>query len=399
MTTVMATSSDSKTHTATVSGLNNGSSYTYYIRCADSLDNKNNSDYTINFSVSSPTSSGGGGGGGGGGSSYTPPTPVPTLKEPISVYTADREENKITLSWEDPTDSTFKATIVIRSVDEILDYLNYDAILSLGEKLYEGQDESFVDTNIQPNLKYYYALFTKYSDGTYSKALVIQKDKIYNTEEEKTIPEIHDSVNNSSKYNDIKSLGGVSSNIVEIVSFDEGQKIYNRNLKVSLNDTTRKLYNLIVNKSPHSLNDQDKYAIAYFIHEGTPTTIILGAGERAGVVNSYLSVFNKLPKSDGEWQDVIKIANGRWPTERNTKHEKEAQDKYFMTIYKRTPDMNNPHDNAAVTVITYGLRPAERSLFNELAAVNIFKGIYKTSPGSALEWDIVRAIAYSGAIR
>jgi hypothetical protein len=117
------------------------------------------------------------------------------------------------------------------------------------------------------------------------------------------------------------------------------------------------------------------------------------------VLNSYLSVFDKLPCSEEEWQDVVKIANGRWPTERNLDHEKSAQDKYFITIYKRNPDMNNPHDNAAVTVITYGLRPAERSLFNELAAVNIFQSIYGNKPSSALDWDIVRAIAYSGAIR
>jgi len=401
MTNTMASSSDGLTHSATVNGLTNGSSYTYYIRCQDTLGNTNDSDYDhISFSVSNPPAPSGGGGG-GGGRSYTPPPPAPTiaLEDPLSVYATTREEDKITLTWENSEADNFEAVVIIRSDDEVLDYLSYDAILELGDKLYEGTEEIFIDTEIEPNLKYYYALFIKYDDDTYSKPLIIQKDKIYNPDEEIIVPELYNSGGTYSDYSDLKSLGGVKSNIVEIVSFNEGQKIYDQNMQVSLNDTTRRLYDLIVNQSPHDLSNQDRYAIAYFIHEGTPTTIILGAGERAGVVNSYLSVFDKLPRSEGEWQDVVKIANGRWPTERSEIAEQAAQNNYFMTIYKRNPDMNNPHDNAAVTVITYGLRPAERSLFNELAAINIFKGIYGEKPSSALDWDITRAIAYSGAVR
>ncbi len=61
--------------------------------------------------------------------------------------------------------------------------------------------------------------------------------------------------------------------------------------------------------------------------------------------------------------------------------------------------MNNPNDNAAVTIITYGLRPSNRNLNSEKAGITIFKAIYKYNPESAIDWDIVRAIAYSGAVR
>ena len=61
--------------------------------------------------------------------------------------------------------------------------------------------------------------------------------------------------------------------------------------------------------------------------------------------------------------------------------------------------MNDPHDNAAVTVMAYGLRPANRNLNSEKAAIFTFKYIYKKSPATAEEWDVVRAIAYSGAKR
>jgi hypothetical protein len=61
--------------------------------------------------------------------------------------------------------------------------------------------------------------------------------------------------------------------------------------------------------------------------------------------------------------------------------------------------MNNPKDNAAVTVMTYGLRPAIRNMDSEKSAILIFEAIYDYAPSSAQDWDIVRAIAYSGAVR
>jgi hypothetical protein len=49
--------------------------------------------------------------------------------------------------------------------------------------------------------------------------------------------------------------------------------------------------------------------------------------------------------------------------------------------------------------MTYGLRPAKRNLDSEKAAIKIFKDIYGYAPKTASAWDVVRAIAYSGATR
>ena len=95
---------------------------------------------------------------------------------------------------------------------------------------------------------------------------------------------------------------------------------------------------------------------------------------------------------------MIKIANGRWPSERNEDKEKEAAE-LFKKIYLREPNMENPNDNAAVTVIAYGLRPGNRHMESEEAAIQIFYSIIKYYPSSAVDWDMVRAIAYSGAVR
>lgn len=135
-----------------------------------------------------------------------------------------------------------------------------------------------------------------------------------------------------------------------------------------------------------------------FIALGTPTTQKLGQGERAGVVSSFTSALGKAPESATDWQDVIKIANGRWPTQRNSASEQQAA-ATFKHIYLRAPDTTNAHDNAAVTVMAYGLRPANRNLGSEVAAIKSFTAIYGHAPSSASDWDAVRAIAYSGATR
>lgn len=151
-------------------------------------------------------------------------------------------------------------------------------------------------------------------------------------------------------------------------------------------------------KNVAGLPEQSQHALTNFIAYGTDTTLKLGEGERAGVVNSYKSAFGKLPQTEAEWSDVIKIANGRWPSQTNDLSEANAT-AAFKKIYKRAPDRTNPHDDAAVTVIAYGLRPADRNLNSEKAAIKSFKAIYGYAPSTATAWDIVRAIAYSGATR
>lgn len=163
-------------------------------------------------------------------------------------------------------------------------------------------------------------------------------------------------------------------------------------------DVAIKKYVKSLIKGATNLTKENKDALSNFIAYGTPTTKWLGESERAGVVNSYKSAFGKFPKTETEWNDAIKIANGRWPSEINKKSEANAETA-FKKIYLRKPDKKNPNDNAAVTVMAYGLRPANRNLASEKAAIKTFNHIYGYNPKSAVAWDIVRAIAYSGAKR
>jgi hypothetical protein len=144
--------------------------------------------------------------------------------------------------------------------------------------------------------------------------------------------------------------------------------------------------------------ETDKQNVVNFIFYGTQMTRGLGEGERAGVVNSYKTAFGKLPASDQEWSDLIKIATGRWPTERNEVAEERAE-RRFRYIYKRAPLSIDEHDNAAKTIIAYGLSPAKRIPESEKSAIRTFKKLFLEYPSSASDWDMVRAVAYSGARR
>jgi hypothetical protein len=150
-----------------------------------------------------------------------------------------------------------------------------------------------------------------------------------------------------------------------------------------------------------NVSEKTKSAINNFITYGVDSnTKKLGAGERAAVVYSYKLAFNKLPQTEVELTDTIRIANGRWPSVTNTEAEKKAKEQ-FVKIYKRVPDMSDPQDNAAITVMTYGLRQKaeNRNLNSEKAGIETFKYIFGHTPGSTEGWNIMQAITYSGSAR
>lgn len=132
-----------------------------------------------------------------------------------------------------------------------------------------------------------------------------------------------------------------------------------------------------------------------FVVAGTESTVKLGAGERAGVLNSYKSSFGKSPQTQVEWEDIIRISNNQLPLTTNFAAEKKAKME-FKKVYRREADMKNSNDQTAINMITYGLRSERRDLNSERAGIRIFVGIYQYLPVSALDWDTIRAIAYSG---
>ncbi len=127
---------------------------------------------------------------------------------------------------------------------------------------------------------------------------------------------------------------------------------------------------------------------------GTSGGLRLGAGERAGVVDSYRAVYGHVPRTECEWRDALRIASGKLPS---LNQERENQMlATFKTIYGRDADRTQPRDNAAINIMTYGIRPMVRSLANERAAIRVFHRIFGHTPANATEWDTMRAMANSG---
>jgi hypothetical protein len=187
--------------------------------------------------------------------------------------------------------------------------------------------------------------------------------------------------------------------LAEIKMAEEAGTVFSNDQFVALSPVNINLYSKVMSSAPGANNEQEKIQVAYFIQTGTPSTKILGAGERAGAIGSYVSAFARLPKTESHWEDVVKISNGHWTNERSRKAENSAVS-MFGKVYKRAPNRSAvKYDDNAIMVITYGLRPAKRNIGSEAAAIKSFKNIFNRQPNQANDWDIVRAIAYSGAKR
>ena len=408
----------STTHSILITGLSDGNSYFYYVKCQDELDNANTDDYEISFSISNcgngtcdenetcsncstdcgscPSSSSGGGGGGGS----APPADKTPPAQPAD-FTANRENEKIILTWKNPNDSDFDKVLIVKSNESIANDLSIDDLKKKGEIIYEGNDEQYNDEDINNNATYYYAIVAYDKKLNYTKPLIIQTmpkisegQTVSKTSKEKVVV-----LGIESDYRTIQ-INKILSEAKYIFSGDANSAAQNRNKQRNENEENE-IHNKYVArliKGINGLMQSNITAFTNFILYGTETADILGAGERAGVINSYKSAFNKLPTTESEWQDAIKIANGRWPSEKSETAENNAK-KEFKKVYKREANMENPNDNAAVTVIAYGLRPDLRNLDSEKTGIKTFKHIYGYNPSSAIDWDIVRAIAYSGATR
>ncbi|MFH1078145.1 MAG: hypothetical protein V1745_02595 [Patescibacteria group bacterium] len=146
---------------------------------------------------------------------------------------------------------------------------------------------------------------------------------------------------------------------------------------------------------PSGLSDAVLSAVRNFINYGTASNVRLGQGERAGAVDSFRAVHGRVPVTDCDWQNVIKIAKTRLPKDTSAPRESQMPGS-FKKVYNREANPADTKDDVALKVMAYGIRPFTRDLDAERAAIAVFKRIYGHTPKDATEWDLNRAIAYSG---
>lgn len=141
--------------------------------------------------------------------------------------------------------------------------------------------------------------------------------------------------------------------------------------------------------------------LAKFIKDGVDgNSRGLGEGERRAVIFSFQKAFDRLPGNNLDMEDVVKIVNGRWPSQRSESAEEDAKER-FKNIYKREINFNNKYDVSAMMIMAYGLkqRAENRNLNSEKVGIMIYKSIFGSTPSSTEDWNVMQAITYSGARR
>ncbi len=327
-------------HSTIAPGLTDGNSYAYYVRCEDVSGNADTSDYQISFSVAAA-----------GGAPVEFPLRVGITAPTNFSGSYDDNHNRISLTWQNPSVSGFAKVIVVRKKDAI------PASPTDGTVVYEGDSQQFTDTNVQADRNYYYAVFA------------------------------YDNKSDVSESAKIEVIASAESEAARI-------SVYNQ--FVPLDENLKRIYvQLAANEK---ISQQAKYALADFIENGSPSTVKMGAGERGAVLNSFKIAFNKLPRTESDWNDVLKIATGHVPTETNSALEKD-NNAIFKKIYKRNPNLTSAYDKNAIMILTYGLAIGKRSILNEQRALTTYKNVFKKLPQTTEDWNALKAIAYSGAKR
>lgn len=168
-------------------------------------------------------------------------------------------------------------------------------------------------------------------------------------------------------------------------------------LGLSRDTTLEDYFNTILTPrvAPLDLDSAILAAVRNFVNYGTKSTVRLGQGERAGVLDSYKAIYGRMPVDECDWQNAIKIGNTTLPQDLNTEREKSAE-QTFSKIYGMSVDRSNSAHDVALKVMTYGIRPQIRDLDAERTAIGVFERIFGKKPTTATEWDANRAIAYSG---
>jgi len=195
---------------------------------------------------------------------------------------------------------------------------------------------------------------------------------------------------------ELHNINPISAPVVsEELALEEKKK------KPQVTEDPKKIEGIMKDLSANLIKPEAKTSIEDFISKGVDlNTEKLGMGERAAVIFSYQNAFGKLPESETEMNDAIKIASGRYPSLLSETAENKARLE-FKKIYKKEVDNSNERDRSAVVIMAYGLRQKaeNRNLESEKAGIRIFKDIYGYVPESTHDWNIMQAITYSGAKR
>lgn len=361
----------------------------------------------ISISCSNNSNGGNGNGGGGGGGSGSGGSLMLADNNPPGIpgsFYATTSGAQIILSWKNPTDSDFAGVRICRKINSAPTNQT-DAYTKL---IYQGKAQSFTDASTTLNQLYYYSIYSYDARPNYSapKTVFVYisaiKQTVTSTKPTITTPTTTGggnqtpSTNGSIASSNPIDLTGISNPITEQIIADEASTLLAEAKRVNLPPAEKVIYLKAIALVKKPVSEKEKILIAYFIHVGAPTTKWLGAGEREGVIASFQTAYGYLPEKLADWQNLLRIANGHWPRMQSKEAERLAKAS-FRSIYGRSVNPKKINDNAAITIMAYGLRPTVRNMVSEKAAIKTYFKAFHRNPTTVRAWDAVRAIAYSGA--
>lgn len=141
-------------------------------------------------------------------------------------------------------------------------------------------------------------------------------------------------------------------------------------------------------------SERDWQIIDYLAYGSIEKTKKMSSRERKGLLLDFVAIYEKYPNSNKDWESLANIATGKTPSRILIREA--AAIKEFVKVFNRLVDFKNPNDEAFVHNLAYSLRPQNRKIDAERAAINKFVEVYRTAPKTGYAWAIVRAIAYSG---
>ncbi len=136
------------THSTAVTGLTNGSTYNYYVRCQDAAGNANADDYAITFSVAVPVDS-------------TPPAAIANLAANNPTLSS------LTLTWTAPGDdgntgtaSSYDIRYSIAAITDV-NWASASQVSGAPAPASAGTSQSMDVSNLASGTTYYFAIKTK----------------------------------------------------------------------------------------------------------------------------------------------------------------------------------------------------------------------------------------------
>ncbi len=188
---------------------------------------------------------------------------------------------------------------------------------------------------------------------------------------------------------------------VEFAIIDNAKLIYNQNIATGSVNKKESVIRSIYGVRYSKISKIDKARIAYFLQNNSSSSELVKLSEsyKISTLKKFANAFNgEEPKTESDWQNVLRIQNGLYPKNLSVSAEVYAIDA-FKKIYGRDPDFKKFEDEKFIKMTAYGVSELKRDLKKERTAISLFVKKFRKGPKTVYDWNVISALAYSGVVK